>query len=90
MQQKIWVQFFILQISRFHISCWCNPYTNSQHLLSQGNKEEREYFVLANINMPSRHLYMSRGLWRRLGIFIANFDHISQLALVLLLLTLNM
>ena len=29
-------------------------------------------------------------VWRRAGIFIVNFEHISHLFLVLLLLTLNM
>ena len=31
-----------------------------------------------------------RRQWRRFGVFIVNFEHISNLALVLLLLTLNM
>ena len=31
-----------------------------------------------------------RGQWRRSGVFIVNFQHISRLSLVFLLLTLNM
>ena len=37
-----------------------------------------------NNKTPERHH------WRRSGVFIVNFDHISHLALVFLLLTLNM
>ena len=34
--------------------------------------------------------YVQGRRWRRSGIFIVNFEHISHLVLVLLLLTLNM
>ena len=35
-------------------------------------------------------LFLIRFLWRRSGVFIVNFEHISHLVLVFLLLTLNM
>ena len=40
-------------------------------------------------DLPSRHLPAQRQ-WRRSGIFIVNFEHISHLVPVFLLLTLNM
>ena len=58
---------------------------------------------VCSITLPNRHLRArcktnskltiktpERYHWRRSGVFIVNFEHISQLVLVFLLLTLNM
>ena len=45
----------------------------------------------AKCTLPSRHLpAQSKRQWCRSGVFIVNFEHISHLVLVFLLLTLNM
>ena len=55
------------------------------YYLSFECKLKWEKNLLINISIPSRQLQ-----WRRSGIFIVNFKHISHLVLVFLLFTLNM
>ena len=55
------------------------------YYLSFECKLKWEKNLLINISIPSRQLQ-----WRRSGIFIVNFKHISYLVLVFLLFTLNM
>ena len=51
---------------------------------NKNSKARREICPKLTIKTPERHQ------WRRSDVFIVNFEHISQLGLVLLLLTLNM
>ena len=56
------------------------------YLLKVNNRNTRtrcEICSKLTINTPERRY------WRRSGVFIVNFEHISHLALVFLLLTLN-
>ena len=64
------------------------PVTNPAgiYLLKVNNRNTRtrcEICSKLTINTPERRQ------WRRSGVFIVNFEHISHLALVFLLLTLN-
>ena len=43
-----------------------------------------------SVKLFSAGIYMLKANWRRSGFFIVNFEHISHLVLVFLLLTLNM
>ena len=63
--------------------------------------EKRRFTTLSNLSPSSKHthIYTSRkkerkkerrSHWRRCSVVIVNFEHISHLALVFLLLTLNM
>ena len=57
------------------------------YLLKVNNRNTRtrcEIFSKLTKKIPERHH------WHRSGIFIVNFEHISHLVLVFLLLTLNM
>ena len=56
-------------------------------------------FIFSYLEVVGRHTFMPLAFkfqwhpsrhWRRSGIFIVNFEHISHLVLVFLLLTLNM
>ena len=55
--------------------------------------ERRHFISPRNTRKPKGFLEFSRIIkweWRRSGVFIVNFEHISHLVLVFLLLTLNM
>ena len=47
-------------------------------------KQGVKYFIKLTMKTPERRH------WRRSGVFIANFEHISHFALLFLVLTLNM
>ena len=64
-----------------------NQFQASIYLLKLSNRNTRarcEICSKLTIKTPERHQ------WHRSGVFIVNFEHISHLVLVFLLLTLNM
>ena len=70
----------------FSLNPLTNPSSVGIYLLKVNNRNTRarcEICSKLTIKTPER------GNWRRSGIFIVNFEYISHLALVLLLLTLN-
>ena len=63
------------------------PFPAGNYLFKVNNKSTRTRCEICSeltIKTPER-----RQAWRRSGVFIVNFEHISHLVLVLLLLTLN-
>ena len=76
----------ILTYCKFNIGCYFWHACMYIYLLKDNNRNTRtscEICSKLTIKAPRRQ-------WRRCGVFIVNFEHISQLVLVFLLLTLNM
>ena len=68
----------------FALHCWMNPAGNYMFKVNNRNTRTRcEICSKLTIKTPERRQ------WRRSGVFIVNFEHISHLVLVFLLLTLN-
>ena len=82
------VVFFTLSSPhRSVIEAWSKPYTTGNCMFKVSSRKTRASCEISSkltIKMPERPQ------WRRSGIFIVNFEHISHLVLVFLLLTLNM
>ena len=69
-----------------YFRCLAGSYPAGVYLLKANNRNTRtrcEICSKLTINAPERRH------WRRSGVFIVNFEHISHLVLVFLLLTLN-
>ena len=60
-----------------------------ENQLRQVNSQ-RTYWVFLSEGLSRNLAYREMLEWRRSGVFIVNFGHISHLVLVFLLLTLNM
>ena len=76
-------QLFLLQTKNFNI--WSIP--DNIYLLKVNNRNARAGCKICSkltIKTPKRRH------WRRSGVFIVNFENISHLVLVFLLLTLNL
>ena len=69
------------------ITIFVRPFSPGIYLLKVNNRNSRtscETCTKLTIKTPERRQ------WRRSGVFIANFEHISHLVLLFLSLTLNM
>ena len=83
--RKKYIKFFLWETSRFSLHVLL-PIPAGIYLLKVNNRNTRtrcEICSKLTINTPERRH------WRRSGVFIVNFEHISHLVLVFLLLTLN-
>ena len=68
-------------------SYFCYIFPDGIYLLKINNRNTRTRCeICSKLTIKTSE----RRQWRRSGVFIANFEHISQLELVFLLLTLNM
>ena len=65
--------------------CGINPAVNYMFKINNGNTITR-FEICSKLTKKTPE----RRQWRRSGVFIVNFEHISHLVLVFLLLTLNM
>ena len=64
-----------------------NSFSVGIYMFKVNNRKSRaRYEVCSKLTIKTPH----RRQWRRSGVFIVNFEHISHLVLVFLLLTLNM
>ena len=85
-------------LSLMHLQILVTKYLTSSYILGQkkrsyirSNPAGNNMFKVNNINTRLRCEIRSKlSHWRRSGIFIVNFEHISHFVLVFLLLTLNM
>ena len=86
--QTIWSNFlFFFFRSPFSFSTKINTYPAGIYLLKVSKINTRARYGICSkltIKTPEWHE------WHRSGVFIVNFEHISHLALVFMLLTLNM
>ena len=83
---KLATLFYPPSQRKIHKKILCSHYPANIYLIIVNNRNTRKRcemcFKLTIITLERRH-------WRRFDVFMVNFEHISHLFLVLLLLTLN-
>ena len=81
MQTLIWIKKFLVRVRILH---------NSLEFIPVGKVNNRNSRTRCEIYSKSTIKTPERRKWHRSGVFIVNFEHIPQIVLVFLLLTLNM